>query len=83
MWKRVPARPSGYYLELSPLTSPSFDLPVLTSSYVYPRMTQKAFDERMRRWMETDWRAEAARILEARLAGHETQKTAFVEVFEL
>jgi len=46
-------------------------------------MTQKAFDERMRRWMETDWRAEAARILEARLAGHETQKTAFVEVFEL
>jgi hypothetical protein len=46
-------------------------------------MTRKAFDERMRRWMDTDWRAEAARILEARIAGHETQRTEYLEVFEL
>jgi hypothetical protein len=46
-------------------------------------MTRLDFDERMRRFMEADWRAEAEAILEARKAGKETQKTNHVALFEL
>ncbi|KAL1411949.1 hypothetical protein Q8F55_002942 [Vanrija albida] len=51
--------------------------------YVYERMLQPAFDERMRNWMEADWETEARRILDLRLQGTETQKTSWVEVFEM
>lgn len=57
--------------------------PSLTHSFVYPRMTAAAFDARMRTFMDTDWRTEAARILDLRLKGEESQRTPFVEVFEL
>ncbi|BEI80322.1 hypothetical protein CcaverHIS002_0108510 [Cutaneotrichosporon cavernicola] len=51
--------------------------------HIYPRMTRPAFDERMRYLMETDWRAEAARILKLRKAGNETQNNGNVGIFEL
>lgn len=46
-------------------------------------MKQAAFDERLRRWMDTDWRAEAERILWARIAGKETQGNSGIAMFEL
>lgn len=50
--------------------------------FIYERMTKAAHDERIRVWMETDWRTEAKRILELRKAGIETQGD-WAEMFEL
>lgn len=40
-------------------------------------------DERVREWMETDWEAEAQRILDLRKQGIETQNTREAAVFEM
>lgn len=47
-------------------------------------MTRKALDERMRNWVEEDWRHAASVILENRLSGgKETEIGHFVGLFEL
>lgn len=49
----------------------------------FERMRQDTIDRRMFNWVMHDWRGLAARILEDRLAGNETQGGDNVRIFEL
>ncbi|KLT39212.1 hypothetical protein CC85DRAFT_288771 [Cutaneotrichosporon oleaginosum] len=51
--------------------------------HLLERLTRKALDQRMRDWVEADWRHAASVILENRLNGHETEYGPSVGVFEL
>lgn len=53
------------------------------ASHLLERLTHKALDERMAKWVEEDWRHAASVILEDRINGKETQEPTHVGIFEL